>query len=108
MSSLPCRLTDISGFGLGVDAASAVGTGTMVCVETSAIMVAGTVMRCAPHAKGDFRVGIAITDVMFNRGSERRFVWSVAEMRLRLAEFVLGRSIPGARNPLHVLAGDRR
>ena len=92
-----CRLTDISRSGLGLKSESEVPVDSMICIETSSIMVAGKVRRCTPNDDGSFRVGVAVTDVLSDRGTAAVSVWAIAGIRLRLAEFILGRPIESVR-----------
>jgi hypothetical protein len=93
----PCRLTDFSRAGLGLESPCAIALDTMICVETSSIMVAGNVRRCLPKDNGAYHLGIAVTDILSDRQTRRVSPWSVAGMRLRLAEVILGRPINSPR-----------
>jgi hypothetical protein len=87
-----CRMTDFSHSSLGLKSPSEVALGTMVCIETSSIMVAGSVRRCLPDDDGSFKIGVAVTDILSDQAG-RRSLWSTAGIRLRLAEIILGRPI---------------
>ena len=102
-----CRLTDFSRSGLGLKSESEVQVDSMVCIETSSIMVAGKVRRCTPNGDGSFQVGVAVTDILSDRGTERGSVWSIAGLRLRLAEFILGRPIEAARRSIYASRSQR-
>lgn len=95
--SVPCRLTDFSRAGLGLKSTAAVAADSMICVETSSVMVAGNIRRCVPNSMGSFDVGIAVTDILSDRiiesGSSLR---SGSGIRLWLAELILGRPIEPA------------
>ncbi len=105
---LECRLTDFSRSGLGLRSPQEVAVGTMICIETSSILVAGSVRRCLPFGDGvTWQVGVAVTDVLTDDGTKRTSGWSFARFRLRLAEIILGREIETERRRIYV-SGRRR
>ena len=88
-ASCACRLTDISRFGLSLDAAAAVKVGSMVCVQTDFMLAIGEVRHQMQNPDGTLHMGIEITDMLSDDTAPRHKM----SLRHRFAEFILGRPI---------------
>lgn len=91
--SSSCRLVDFSRSGLGLMTSAEVNPGTMACVETTSLLVVGEVCYSGQHEPGLFQVGIELTDVLLDEGLSSRNAGLIARIRVKLAEFILGRPI---------------
>jgi hypothetical protein len=87
------RIKDYSWFGMGVDSALNPKVGTVVCVKTDAILIAGIVRHYRRCEDGVVRTGLDVTDVLTAANSAGRSEGRVNRFRHRLAEFIAGRPI---------------
>lgn len=88
-SSVECRLTDISRFGLSLESKLKVKVGSMICVQTDTLLAIGEVRHQMQNGNGTFRMGVEITEMLSDDGARRRN----RGLRHRLAELILGRPI---------------
>ena len=104
-----CHLTDFSRSGLGLKSPREIAVDTLICIETDSIVAVGRVRRCAPRNDGTFRVGMSVTDVLTASETTPDSQWSIASLRLRLAEIILGRPIELPRRTIGPSsAGDQK
>jgi hypothetical protein len=91
------RITDMCRAGLGLTVAESVRAGSMVCVETGAILVIGSVRYCHRQPGKDlFRIGMEITDILHGTQKLRGFSSRMGSLRRKLAQVILGRPLhPG-------------
>ena len=86
------RLTDFSCNGLGLRLESAISAGSMIYVETASLLIVGEARYCRRAPDSGFIAGLETTDIIADTSPSKKLT-KVNNVRLRLAEFVLGRPI---------------